>query len=101
MKWNFKKADWSSFRKDCQKIITLEKLDNKEDKMQAFTDTLMLIAEDHIKLKNTSSKKRGKPWFDEDCIKAKRDRNNANRTYKRHPKERNKLYAIKMIANAR
>ena len=46
-------------------------------------------------------KKQSKPWFDEECQKAKRERSNAERLAKRYPNMDNRIKAKLMQAKAR
>ena len=47
--------------------------------MAIFSSTLLDIAADDIPKTSPFPKRKAKPWFDEDCQAAKKERNKANR----------------------
>ena len=100
-KWNFKKADWSAFKRKCLEQINTEILDEDVDKMKIFSSYLVDIASECIPKTSPFIKSKSKPWFDEDCINAKRERNKAERLAKRFPNMDNKVRAKLMQARAR
>ena len=100
-KWNFRKADWTSFRQKCIEDINENIFKDYNDKMEAFSSTLLCIATDFIPKTSPYVKKRSKPWFDEDCQIAKRERNNAERLAKRYPNMDNRVRAKLMQAKTR
>ena len=76
-RWNFKKAKWDEFQERCIEQITEEVLEEETDKMSLFTQLLLDIAADTIPKTVPSPKKRTKPWFDEDCKNAAKNRKQA------------------------
>ena len=98
-KWNFKRADWASFRTQCKNEITTDLFENEEDEIKVFTEKLIEICSENIPMTSPFHKKRSKPWFDEDCKAAKRERNKANRLNKRYPCLANAMKA--KVANAK
>ena len=78
-KWNFKKAKWDAFQDQCITEITPNLLNDAEDKMAIFSSTLLDITADDIPKTSPFPKRKAKPWFDEDCQAAKKERNKANR----------------------
>ena len=60
---------------------------------------MLNIATDNIPQTSPFNKKRPKPWFDEECKAAKRERNKANRLLRRYPCLNNAIKA--KVANAR
>ena len=82
-RWNFKKADWTTFRQMCHNMITdnIFNDDSEEmffanyDKMKVFTDQLQQIAIETTPQTSPNPKKKPKPWFDDKCRDAidKRD----------------------------
>ena len=72
---------------------------NEKDEIKVFTEKLIEIATDNIPMTSPFHKKRPKPWFDEDCKAAKRERNKANRLNKRYPCLANAMKA--KVANAK
>ena len=81
-KWNFKKAKWDAFQDQCITEITPDLFNDAEDKMAIFSSTLLDIAADKITKTSPFPKRKAKPWFDEDCQAAKKERNKANRLAK-------------------
>ena len=99
-RFNFKRANWEAFKIQCRNDINNELFQNGTDKIEIFTDKLLEITAEHIPMtKPFHNKKCSKPWFDEECKAAKRERNKANRLLRRYPCLSN---AIKVkVANAR
>ena len=84
-RWNFKKADWNSFRSQCQDELNIENFDTANDTMEIFTEKLIEIATDNIPMTSPFHKKCSKPWFDEECKAAKRERGKACQLLRRYP----------------
>ena len=70
-KWNFRKAKWDAFQDQCITEITA----------------------DNIPKTSPFPKGKAKPWFDEDCQAAKKERNKANRLANKHPSAANSMRA--------
>ena len=92
-KWNFKKAKWDAFQDQCITEITPNLFNDAEDKMAIFSSTLLDIAADNIPKTSPFPKRKAKPWFDEDCQAAKKERNKANRLANKHPSAANSMRA--------
>ena len=92
-KWNFKKAKWDAFQDQCITEITPDLFNDAEDKMAIFSGTLLDIAADNIPKTSPFPKWKAKPWFDEDCQAAKKERNKANRLANKHPSAANSMRA--------
>ena len=92
-KWNFKKAKWDAFQDQCITEITPDLFNDAEDKMAIFSSTLLDIAADNIPKTSPFPKRKAKPWFDEDCQAAKKERNKANRLANKHPSAANSMRA--------
>ena len=92
-KWNFKKAKWDAFQDQCNTEITPNLFNDAEDKMAIFSSTLLDIAVDNIPKTSPFPKRKAKPWFDEDCQAAKKERNKANRLANKHPSAANSMRA--------
>ena len=84
-KWNFKKVKWDAFQDQCITEIIPNLFNDAEDKMAIFSSTLLDIAADNILKTSPFPKRKTKPWFDEDCQAAKKERNKANRLANKHP----------------
>ena len=61
--------------------------------MAIFSSTLLDIAADNIPKTSPFPKRKAKPWFDEDCRAAKKERNKANRLANKHPSAANSMRA--------
>ena len=96
-RWNFKRANWGSFKSQCCSEINEDLLQN-EDKIKIFSEKILEIASEHIPMTSPFLKKCSKPWFDEDCKAVKRERNKANRLLRRYPCLDNAIKA--KVANA-
>ena len=92
-KWNFKKAKWDAFQDQCITELFPNLLNDTEDKMAIFSSTLLDIAADNIPKTSPFPKRKAKPWFDEDCQAAKKERNKANRLANKHPSAANSMRA--------
>ena len=98
-RWNFKRANWDSFKVQCRDELNENTFEYEGDAMESFTTKLTKIIEKHIPKTKPFHKKCSKPWFDDDCKAAKRERNKANRLNRRYPCLDNHIKA--KIANAR
>ena len=92
-KWNFKKAKWDAFQDQCISEITPDLFIDAEDNMAIFSSTLLDIAADNIAKTSSFPKRKAKPWFDEDCQAAKKERSKANRLANNHPSAVNSMRA--------
>ena len=92
-KWNFMKAKWDAFQDQCITEISPDLFNDAEDKMAIFSSTLLDIAADNIPKTSPFPKRKAKPWFDEDCQAAKKERNKANRLANKHPGTANSMRA--------
>ena len=61
--------------------------------MAILSSTLLDIAADNIPKTSPFPKRKAKPWFDEDCQAAKKERNKANRWANKHPSAANVMRA--------
>ena len=92
-KWNFKKANWDAFQDQCIKELTPDLFNDAEDKMAIFSSTLLDIAADDIPKTSPFPRRKAKPWFDEDCQAAKKERSKANRLANKHHSAANTMRA--------
>ena len=63
-RWNLNKANWENFMELCNEKLKSEMFKTADD-IQAFTDTLIHIAEKCI-LKSSTRSKRNRPWLNND-----------------------------------
>ena len=92
-KWNFKKEKWDAFQDQCITEITPGIFNEGEDKIAIFSSTLLDIAANKIPKTSPFPKRKTKPWFDEDCRAAKKERNKANRSVNKHASAANSMRA--------
>ena len=92
-KWYFEKAKWDAFQDQCITEITPDLFNDAKDKMAILSSTLLDIAADNIPKTSPFPKRKAKPWFDEDCQSAKKERNKANRLANKHPSAANSMRA--------
>ena len=69
--------------------------------MVIFSSTLLDIATDNIPKTPPFIKRNAKPWFDEDCQAAKKERIKANRLASKHPSAANSMRARLIQARAK
>ena len=65
-KWNFKKADWTSFAADCKKQLNLQ---SANQNYNSFFNILTEICLKHIP-KTSPKPRKNKSWFTEECRQA-------------------------------
>ena len=65
-RWKLDKADWSSFEKFCLDRITIDRYADSDNQVEAFTDDIIDIAHKTIPMTKGNSKRKAKPWFDEE-----------------------------------
>ena len=100
-KWNFKKADWDGFKDKCLEEINESIFSDSQDKMKTFSSSLLDIASEYIPKSSPYVKSKSKPWFDDECRQAKRERSKAERLAKRYPNMTNLMKSKLMQAKAR
>ena len=84
VRFNFKKANWENFKQECKNKLNTSKIIRIEE----FTETLLSIAESHIP-KTSPKPRKNKPWFNEDCKLAIKNKNKALRKFISHPSNEN------------
>ena len=72
-----------------------------ENDIELFTETLFKVAKDNIPLVSPFLGKCSKPWFDDECKKAKNERNKAYRRNKRKPTDDNHTNVKYTVAYAK
>ena len=87
----FQESKWDIFQDQCIKVIAPNLFHEADDKMAIFSSTLLDIAADTIPKTSPLPKRKAKPWFDEDCQAAKKERNKANRLANKHPSAANSM----------
>ena len=82
-RWKFKKADWPAFQTLCSIHLNGNSFESDEP-ITDFSNTLLEIADETISKSSTTSKPR-KPWFDDECKQAIKERKNVEKAFKRSP----------------
>ena len=90
-KWNFKKAKRDIFQDHYIKEITFHLYHDADHKIAIFYSTLLDIAADNIPKTSSFPKRKAKPWCDEDCQAAKKERDKANRLANKYPNAANSM----------
>jgi len=82
--WKFNKADWPEFQNNCSIHLTTNLMeDDQENKVDIFTLSLEFIARSTIPKTSATPKKLNKPWWNNKCENAVRDRIKALRLFKK------------------
>ena len=84
-RWKLGKADWVLFESLCHDSFDLSDLELADEPLALFTSILHDVAEQAIPKTATDPKRFNKPWFNEDCKSAIKNRNNALRHLERVP----------------
>ena len=76
-RWKFKQADWNTFKALSALHLNSNNFES-DNPIPDFSNTLLQIAEKTIPKSSVSSKPK-KPWFDDDCKQAIKDRKKAEK----------------------
>jgi hypothetical protein len=69
----------------CREKLQTEIIRNATDPILKFNDTVISIADETIPKTSTNPKHPGKPWFNDDCKDAIRNRKRAERRFGKYP----------------
>ena len=86
-RWVFRRADWDLFKSLCEEKIT-EDLLEETDPIEAFTNSIHQIANISIP-KSSGSKAAKKPWFNDNCKTAIKNRRATLQRFNKYPTDRN------------
>ena len=100
-KWKLRKADWNSFQALCASKITSGCFDDVEDPIDTFSSLLHSIADETIPKTSANPKRPNKPWFDEDCKQAIKQRKSALNKFDLRPTSDNLNNFLVFRAKAR
>ena len=93
--WNFKRADWNTFKLECDRILCQINIhSNAQEQYSTFLKSLYQICERTIP-KTTSKIKKNRPWFTNICKDSIKTRNKQLRIFKTNPSPEN-LKAFKI-----
>ena len=88
-RWKLPKADWVVFRDLCSSSLSPTALLETSDKVKKFTSTLIEIADNSIPKTSGRRNAKQKPWFNEDCKSAIRNRKQALKEFLSNPVQSN------------
>ena len=87
-RWKLTKADWPSFKALCETEIN-DTILQADDPIDRFTTTLHQLAIKTIPRTSIKSKKKKKPWFNDDCKTSIHKRKQALRQFNARPLHQN------------
>ena len=99
--WKLSKADWNLFNNLCNETIKEDTLANVDDPILEFTNILLENSEKCIPKTSTNPKKIKKPWFNNDCNEAMKNRKKAEKRFNLSPSNTNLDNYRKLRAKAR
>ena len=99
-KWKLNKANWEVYYSLCEESLKIDKFDNSLDPLDDFTSSLLDIANKSIPKTSTNPKK-SKPWYNDECKDAIKQRKQALSKFCRYPTKENLNKVKNFRANAR
>ena len=87
-KWKLSKANWELYYSLCEEGLKIDKFDNSLDPLDDFTSSLLDIANKSIPKTSTNPKK-SKPWYNDECKDAIKQRKQALSKFCRYPTKEN------------
>ena len=84
-RWKFDRADWHSFETICEDELDPQVVLAADDPIETFTNIILSAADRTIPKTSTNPKSKSKPWYDNDCKNAIKDRKKAERHFNKHP----------------
>ena len=107
-RWQMKAANWEEFQRQCKQHLCHGVFDGGDDPVAVFSDILRDIALDCIPHTSTVPRRLCRPWFNDDCRDAIRQRKKAHRIFQRFPTpdnlralKRSRAFARRTIRSAR
>ena len=100
-RWNLKKADWPKFKLHCSLDINRHSFTDTTEKFPTFLNKLNDIAAKCVRKSTGQSTGSYKPWFNSECKKAVKDRQNAMDKCRTNPTSDNINEYKNCQANAR
>ncbi|KAK6189067.1 hypothetical protein SNE40_005112 [Patella caerulea] len=95
-RWKLHKADWALFESLCLFSFDPKELEDADEPMALFTSILQDVAEQAIPKTTTEPKRFNKPWYNNDCKSALKERDRMLRRLENHPSTEN-LAAYQMV----
>ena len=87
--WKLSKANWNKFDTLCQQTITRDKFENCDDPIKLFTSLLLDAAKASVPQTSTNPKRPDKPWYNDECKQAVKDRKDALKRFNLRPTPEN------------
>ena len=87
-KWKLNKANWELYHSLCEESLKIDKLNNSLDPLDDFTSSLLDISNKSIPKTSTNPKK-SKPWYNDECKDAIKQRKQALSKFCRYPTKEN------------
>ena len=87
-KWKLNKANWELYHSLCEESLKIDKFNNSLDPLDDFTSSLLDISNKSIPKTSTNPKK-SKPWYNDECKDAIKQRKQALSKFCRYPTKEN------------
>ena len=87
-KWKLNKANWELHHSLCEESLKIDKLNNSLDPLDDFTSSLLDISNKSIPKTSTNPKK-SKPWYNDECKDAIKQRKQALSKFCKYPTKEN------------
>ena len=103
-RWILSKANWELFSELCEEQITPEifkNIENNANPITIFTGKIIEIADKCIPKSSGKSKKRKRPWFNQECKDVINNRKKALLQFQRNPNNENVIHFKHLKAQAR
>ena len=100
-RWNMKKANWDLFSELCEIRLNVGEVMSDPDPAAEFTRILTDIAKETVPKSNANKKGPKKPWYNDECKKAHKERKTAQRRAFRNPTPEITLAFRRLRAKAR
>ena len=84
-RWKLHKADWNTFQELCATELQTHLFEDVDDPISQFSSTLHNIAEQCIPKTSANPKRFNKPWYNDECKEAIRERKKALRDFNVRP----------------
>ena len=100
-KWKLNKANWELYHSLCEESLKIDKFDNSLDPLDDFTSPLVDISNKSIPKTSSTNSKKSKPWYNDECKDAIKQRKQALSNFSRYQTKENLNKVKKFSAKAR
>ena len=87
-RWKLLKAKWDDFNDQCSSQLTSDQITRGGDNIEAFTKTLLDIANNTIPKTKPVQSAKSKPWYSDECKEAVKNRIDALKRFTQSPSTR-------------